>query len=546
MTLHRQWAGRSTSAAGALLALVGLGLPAPVDAQSLRGSMSGGSSGFSTTVRRDDLRGTVDAEDGTSPGDATTDEDSDPSQPPRYRNARPVVVDGDPNWPPEPPVLRDGIVENTEDPPIPDGAEATALDTRSPEDIATFEKPAAGHDAEAFGVEIEPILDRRPAQLARFEPYDPIGVRMGSFTVLPEAEMVIGAYDNVYRSSSNARRDVALELKPTLRAVSNWRTHALEFRATGLSTFHNEFATEDDRAYTLEARGRLDITRRSNIEALTSFDHSQEQRGSINAPSAAGERTPIDTSKAALTLNHRFNRLSLQLRGAVTDTDYAPVDSAGGLQISNDSRDNQLREGAVRASWAFKPTLSVFTEVVGNTRAYNGVEADGIKRDSTGQRLRAGVSFGNTSKIVRGEIAVGHAEQRFDDKRLSSIDGIVLDANLAWRVSGLTSLMFTAKSDIAESTLAGSGGALSQTVGVEARHAFKRNLIGTAGVNLSRQTYEGVDITEQALTGLLGLEYHLNREVTLFGRYAHVDFESTDVSRNYNYDEFKVGVRVRR
>ncbi len=51
------------------------------------------------------------------------------------------------------------------------------------------------------------------------------------------------------------------------------------------------------------------------------------------------------------------------------------------------------------------------------------------------------------------------------------------------------------------------------------------------------------DITEQSLTGLLGLEYHLNREVTLFRRYAHVDFDSTDISRNYNYDEFKVGVR---
>ncbi len=546
MTLHRHWAGRSTSAVGALLAVVSLGAGAPAEAQTLRGTTAGGDVGFMTSVRRDDLRGAVD--DGTRQGgDTANGDDVDGAIPQRrYRNARPVVIDGDPSWPPEPPVLRDGIVENSEDQPVPDGADAAALDTRSPEDIAPFETPSPSTDADAISVEIEPILDRRPVRLARFEPFDPVGVRMGTFTVFPEAEMVVGAYDNVFRSSSNVRQDVALEIKPTVRAVSNWRAHAMEFRATGLSTFHNEFATEDDRAYTLEARGRLDITRRTSIEALTSFDHAQEQRGSINAVSAAGERTSFDTSKAALTFNHRFNRLSLQLRGAVTDTDYAPVEGVGGIEISNDSRDSQLREGAIRASWMFKPTLSVFAEVVGNTRAYGGIEADGIKRDSTGERLRAGLSFGNTSKVLRGEVAIGHAVQRFDDRRLASIDGIVLDANLAWRVSGLTSLLFTAKSDIAESTLAGSGGALSQTVGVEARHAFKRNLIGTAGVNLSRQAYEGVDITEQALTSLLGLEYHLNREVTLFSRYAHVDFDSTDISRNYNYDEFKVGVRVRR
>ena len=160
--------------------------------------------------------------------------------------------------------------------------------------------------------------------------------------------------------------------------------------------------------------------------------------------------------------------------------------------------------------------------------------------------MRVGVSFGNTSQILRGEISVGHAHQRFDDARLPSVDGVILDANLAWRVTGLTSVLFTAKSDISEATQAGSGGALSQTAGIEVRHAFRRHLIGTAGVSLTKQDYEGITLHERAITGLAGLEYFVNREVTLFGRYQHVDFESTDVSRNYNSDEVRVGVRVRR
>ena len=114
-----------------------------------------------------------------------------------------------------------------------DGGDSSQLDTRDPEDIAAFERPAAGFDPDLFVAEIEPILDRRPARLARFEPFQPVGVRMGSFIVLPEAEMAGAGYNNLFRSSSNVRRDVAIDFRPSVRVVSNWNVHALEFRRLG-------------------------------------------------------------------------------------------------------------------------------------------------------------------------------------------------------------------------------------------------------------------------------------------------------------------------
>jgi hypothetical protein len=475
-----------------------------------------------------------------------TGTDTDELDAPRLRLGRRAAMDGDLSWPPEPQAPRDGVLD-AEEPAVPvDGMDAASQDARDPDDVAAFERPPAGFDPEAFSIEIEPILDRRPARLARFEPFQPVGVRMGTFTVFPEAEIAFAAFDNVFRSSSGVRRDVALDVGPTVRAVSNWRVHALEFRATGISTFHNQFPTEDDRAIGLEARGRIDVSRRTNVELLAAYDRAQELRGSINAASAAGDRTEYDTTRAAVTFNHRFNRLALQFRGSITDTDYQPVDAGGGIVVSNDSRDQTQREAAVRLSWSFKPTLAVFGEAVANTRAYKAAPSDGISRDSSGERVRVGVSFGTTGQILRGEVAIGHAQQRFDDQRLAGIDGVILDANLAWRVNGLTSVLFTARSDIGESTLAGSGGALSQTVGAEVRHAFRRRLIGTAGISLAKLDYEGISLHERGITGLAGLEYFVNREVTLFGRYQHVDFESSIAGRNYNTDEVRVGVRIRR
>lgn len=474
----------------------------------------------------------------------TADPDADRQTRPSF--GRRIVVDGDPNWPPEPAPLRDGIIDTEEPQPAVDGVDPSIVDARTQEEIAVFERPAAGHDPDAFSIELEPILDRRPSRLFRFEPFDPVGIRVGSFTLFPEAEFAGAAFSNLFRSATNVRRDVSLEVRPTVRMLSNWRTHALEFRATGLTSFHADFPTEDDRAYTLESRGRLDITRRTNIEAAASFERSQEARGSINATGAGAERNEVETRRAGLTFNHRFNRLAVQIRGTVSEIDFAPSTDNTGLAVTNNDRDVLQKEAAVRATWTFKPELGTFGEVAVNSRTYDAASSDGIERDSIGERYRVGVTFGSTSRRLRGEASIGYGRQQFEDSRLPEIRGIIIDANLAWRVSGLTSVLLTARSDVGESTLAGSGGALSRSAGVEVRHAFRRHLIGTAGLRLTHQDYEGADLQEREIAATLGLEYYVNREVTLFGRYQHLEFDSTNAGRDYGADEVRVGVRIRR
>ncbi|MFM9943411.1 MAG: outer membrane beta-barrel protein [Hyphomicrobiaceae bacterium] len=443
----------------------------------------------------------------------------------------------------------DGVIDAPQPEQPVDGVDPSVVDTRTQEELGPFEVPPGEptpDDPFATPIEIEPILDRRPARLARFEPFDPVGIRRGGFIIFPEAELSVAALDNLFRSSSNTRRDVALDVRPQVRMVSNWRQHAVEFRASGLSTFHNQFPSEDNRGGSLEARGRIDISRRTNIEAITGYERSQEARGSINAASRLGDRADVDTRKAGLTFNHRFNRLSIQLRGTVTDVDYSGTTSETGVFATNSERDVRTTEVAMRTQWDFKPTFGVFGETAFNWRDYGGVPSDGVTRESQGERVRVGVTFGNTSNRLRGEVSVGHGHQQFQDSRLPEIRGIIVDANLAWRVSGLTSILLTARTDVGESTQAGSGGALSRTAGLEVRHAFQRRLIGTAGLKQTVQDYEGVELTERELTALLGLEYYVNREVTLFSRYQHIAFDSTLAGRDYQTDEVRVGVRVRR
>jgi len=349
-----------------------------------------------------------------------------------------------------------------------DGSDPAQSDTRRAEDRAAFDNPPAGFDPQLFQAEIEPILDRRPTQLFRFEPYEPIGVRVGSFILLGELEQGFVYNSNVLQSP-NARSDVAYEVRPTVRVISNWRRHAMEFRANGTLTGFSEFETENTKAYTLEMRSRLDVTSRLNIESLVSRDVAQESRSSIDATSLGGSRADIVTHRAAFAVNQRFNRLTVQLRGAVSEINVDDARDSAGVLVSNRDRSGVRYDEALRLSWEFKPTLFAFAEYALNQRAFDARPADGVSRDSVGDRLRLGVGFGNTGQKLRGEISVGWGRQKPDHRRLSDIEGIIVDANLAWRVNALTSVLLTARSDVTDTTQANSPGALSREAGIEAR-----------------------------------------------------------------------------
>lgn len=458
--------------------------------------------------------------------------------------------DGDMTPPAEVDRSLDGVFASPEPPPpTEDGLDPQSIDTREP-----AERDAFAFDANAgflppddapllFQIEdlapFDPAQNRRPRRFATLDPYNPVGLRLGTFVLFPETELSVAHTSNVF-ASANAEGDGIAEARPSLRLVSDWSNHALEAQVSGDLTSHRRFGSENDRAYRAELRGRLDVTRRTNLQASIGHASAQEERSAIDAANA-GDRASVATDTFAASLNHRFNRLSVQLRGGVTDSTYSDVGTAR-------DRDVQERRIALRGSWEFKPTLQVFTEVEVNDRDFEAASiADGRLRNSDGLRLRTGVSFGNSSDVLRGEASLGYARQDIADTALEDADGLILDGNLAWRLNGLTSFLFTASSDISSVTrTAGSGAATEQRAGIEARHAFRRHIVGSAAIEGLRRDYAGIDVDETEFGVSLGLEYFFNRNAVAFAGWQHTVFRSDFAGSDYEADEVRIGLRLRR
>lgn len=414
-----------------------------------------------------------------------------------------------------------------------------ARDDRTPEEIREVQGPAPGFDPDAFPIEVNGLDDRRTDRLYRFEPFVPQGRRIGSFVVLPSVDAGITANSNVLLSSAS-KSDVIADVQPTLRIVSDWSRHALEFRAFGVVSAYDFEPALDDRAYTLETRGRLDITKYSDLEALASRAITQDSPSNLSTQLAGGSsatRATVTTDTGAATFNQRFNRVSLQLRGSASEVAYSGA-------LNADQNVNTFEE-AMRVGYELKPSLGIFAETAINQRQHEtAAVTDGISRDSTGERYRVGLGFGGTSAFLRGEISVGYGRQNALRPGLADSEGVLLDANATYVVTRATRVRFTAHTDVTETTLPGSIGAFTRQVGLEVRHDWTPRLSTAVGVSETASAYAGSSLYEREEDATMSVDYSLTRSVTLTGRYQHATFVSTDVSRNYQDDLVRLGVRV--
>jgi len=99
------------------------------------------------------------------------------------------------------------------------------------------------------------------------------------------------------------------------------------------------------------------MTWRTNIQARLAHDVRQEGRFAVDA-NQIGDRTTLTPEATEAALNHRFNPLSVQLRGSFDHIDFGPATGTNVDEVNtNDDPDTRVTEEAVRVTWGFKPTF---------------------------------------------------------------------------------------------------------------------------------------------------------------------------------------------
>jgi hypothetical protein len=378
------------------------------------------------------------------------------------------------------------------------------------------------------------------------DPYEPLGLRLGSFIVKPAIELS-GGYDTNPELSSPARGGSVLTVAPELQVRSDWSRHEFRADVRGSYTTHPGFkATPSlDRPF-LDSKvaSRIDVTRRTRIDLEGRFSLSTENPNSPNLPANLAELPITTTTGFTAGVARRFNRFELGVSGSLSRTVYDKSKLTDGTFVNNDDRNYEQYGVQLRGSYELVPGVKPFVQVNADRRVYDlSVDAGGVNRDSDGNEARIGTTFELTGRLV-GSGSIGYAERRYRDPSLRSIDGLVADGSLTWTATPLTKVTFTAQSRIGETTLTDVSGVLTRDFGVQIDHSFRRWLIGTLRFGYGIDDYVGSARVDERymLAGIV--TYKLSRNAQLKGEVRRNWLNSNVAGASYVDDIFLLGLRL--
>lgn len=397
---------------------------------------------------------------------------------------------------------------------------------------------------------VDPGAERAEAieaidRTAEEDPFAPLGLRLGSFTVTPTLETGLTWTSNANYSTT---RSPALFSETTLRlnAASDWSRHSANVNAYG--TLRKSVSGEriDEKRAGIDANLRLDLL--DDFRALASLGYSLGPESASSPITIVGSvgRPTRQTLSGSVGMEKDLGKFRFGLTGRAGRDVYGDAGLSGGGTLSQKDRNTTLATVALRGGYEISPALTPFAEIEVGRRNYDErIDSGGYERSTRRMAARVGTELDLGEKL-NGEISAGWIEERFDDDRLKPISGASLDANLAWSPLRGTIVNLTGSTTVEGATAAGESGSILYSGGLAVDHRLRANLSGNLAFGAAYRDYVGIDGHDLTLSAELGLTWWLNRYAGITGRARHETQTSSIAGRGYTVDSVFLGLKLQR
>ena len=399
-------------------------------------------------------------------------------------------------------------------------------------------------------VAVEPTIKVKPKPKVELNPYDPVGVGLGSTMIFPYVEASGGYDDNPNRLSPNFNPTGSWVLRGEggFKIKSDWARHSLEGELRGGYSEYFDYPLASRPDATGAFTARYDLTR----------DTSLDLRGRLSLDTIRPGAPAISTGTRAVTIVNRpivfgvgaqpgvtqkFNRIELSLRGTYDRVWFENTEYSDGTFLDLARTSYNDFGGLGRLSYEISPDLKPFVEGTMDRRVHDAAtDFNGFYRDSTGYTVRGGAVL-NFTDLVKGEVSGGYGQRNYDDPRLPPLRGPVVDAALIYTPSALTTMTLRGSTTLNETTLANAAGVFTQSVTAQLSHDLLRNLNVTFTGTYFANNYQGADVTETGANLGVKLDYKLTRTISLRGSFMHELLDSSFPNADYTANVYLVGLR---
>ncbi len=374
--------------------------------------------------------------------------------------------------------------------------------------------------------------------------YQPKGITLGKFLLLPKIEFDQTYNDNIYATEKNKKGDFISIVRPeaTLRLKEPnyyWNTNvSLE------ANRHAEYKDDNTVQGRFLTDGLYEFNRSLEVSGSYIFSALAEDRGSDEAEQGK-EPTKVWTHDARIGGKVREGRYTFALDGGATKMSYDNVPTTTRI-IDNSDRDRTQYYLSSRASYEIFPGYAAIVAATVNQRDYDrGTDRAGYNRDSTGYRVEGGIGV-DLSQTIRGDFLIGYLSQDYKDKRFEDPSGLAFKASFNWTPSSLTLIVPTLERSVQETTLLNASGMVRTSASVLVRHEYARNILLTGFAGVYYDDFKGLN-RDSILYELRGrLTYAFNENVFVSGELSHrtKDSELNSRSFNQNFIGLRLGLQM--
>ena len=376
------------------------------------------------------------------------------------------------------------------------------------------------------------------------DPYAAPGIKLGGIALYPELEAGTVYTSNVASSTTDAKSDIGLSLRPSLRFESDWVRHSWTGQASGDFTAYLENDDFNSAQVDAGSKFRLDIRHTTRAEFDASYALGQESSADSEVPDTAiGNRTDhVLTANVAII--HDFGGLEGRAKLGIERQIFEDVKLSGGGTEDNSDRNNYTPSLALRLSYTDPPALKPFVELAYAPRFHDEkFDRNGLRRDSQGITASVGVTL-DQGPLWLGEMALVYATRDYEDSTLATNDAIGINGNLTWSPTELTTVVMTLATALNESASATSSGTKTWSGRIEVAHELRENVTLLGGFGLEFEKFSGG--TDTTLSPNLGIEWQLNPNLAWTAGYDGTWFEAAASGGNYNEQRLMTGIVLRR
>ncbi|WP_424361275.1 outer membrane beta-barrel protein [Methylocystis parvus] len=399
-------------------------------------------------------------------------------------------------------------------------------------------------------VAVEPIIKTKPKPKVELNPYDPLGVPIGSTLFFPYAQTSTGYDDNPNRLAPNynPRGSMFFRGEGGVRVKSNWARHSLEGELRGGYSEYFSYPAANRPDAQGQMAARYDVTQDTALDLRGRLQLETQRPG---APAIqAGQSTVYVVNRPAILgvgaqtgVSQKFGRIGVELRGTYDRVWYQDAQYSNGTTLNLAATSYNGFGGLLRTSYEVTPDLKPFVEATYDTRIHDAPrDFNGFYRDSVGYIARGGAQF-NVTDMVTGEVSGGYGRRDYADVTLVPLRGPVIDAALIYTPSALTTMTLRGSTTLNETTLANASGVLTRAVNATLSHDLMRNLNVTVTGSYFFNNYQGADVVERGGSVGVALDYKVTRTISLRGSYRFETLDTTFPNADYTANVYLVGLR---